>query len=290
MSTSLLKPCTAWDIVNNWPYGDDSPNQVLDVFVPRDNKGPDGKQWLFNPLITYLHGGGWWTGTEDPDWFPFDAAALIRRGFALASIRYRLSSEAFWPAQICDVLAAHRELYMRAPWWRIYQPKRATMGASAGAQLAGLVAVASDDPTFRRGNWGHSWSGASIVICDYPPTDFRDWVTTPGYTDLQAPDSFVSDLFGAPVLSIPGIADAASPARRVTSNATQMRIRHGTADTTVPYAQSQKLQAGYVAAGLTSKVTLTPIAGAGHGTPSSAFYSAALMTELGNRIDEVVRP
>lgn len=279
---SLLRPCTSWETRSNHRYGSLT-DQWLDAYVPK------GNGTTTNPLIVTVHGGGWEGGTEDFNWFESNmVAGMVRRGFAVASVRYRLSGTARHPAQIQDVLAAIRELRYRAPAWRIWPTKIGVWGFSAGAQLATLAATAGTDPAFQPPTRPGVSNEVACVVADYPPTNFRTWVTTPGFEHLQSSGSFVSRLFGAPVLSIPAKADAASPALRVTPAAPPLWLRHGTADTTVPISQSRELRDAYTAAGVGGRCALTEKTGAGHA--DLGMYGSTDLAGIAGFFDRHLQP
>jgi hypothetical protein len=102
------------------------------------------------PLVVYIHGGALMVG----DWlggdarrsgvfvdFPAVLAALAARGYVVASVDYRLSGEAIFPAQIQDVKAAIKFLRLHAADYAIDPARAIAWGASAGAHLAALAAV-----------------------------------------------------------------------------------------------------------------------------------------------------
>jgi acetyl esterase/lipase len=110
----------------------------LDLYRPKDVT-------TARPLVVYIHGGGWQSGhTRHAGAFenwPGVLAALAARGYVVASVEYRLSSEARFPAAIDDVRTAIRWLRSRAPEHGI-DPKRVLVwGGSAGGQLAALSAM-----------------------------------------------------------------------------------------------------------------------------------------------------
>ena len=74
-------------------------SQVLDVYVP-DVRG------LPRPVMVWIHGGGWYSGDKSSP----PGLGMLPRGYVVASINYRLSSEALFPAQIFDCKAAIRFL------------------------------------------------------------------------------------------------------------------------------------------------------------------------------------
>lgn len=97
------------------------------------------------PVLVFIHGGGWSTGdaqTSNPiaD-FPQLLAGIAAQGYVVASVNYRLSGEAKWPAQGQDIKAALRYLRSRAPDYGIDPNRFATWGISAGAQLSAIAAT-----------------------------------------------------------------------------------------------------------------------------------------------------
>jgi acetyl esterase/lipase len=90
-------------------------------------------------LVVLVHGGGWRSG-ERGNLAPM-AVALAQRGYAAATVSYRLSPEARYPAAVDDVRAAVTWLRVQAPAYRIDPARIAIAGASAGGQIASLVGV-----------------------------------------------------------------------------------------------------------------------------------------------------
>ena len=103
------------------------------------------------PLVVFVHGGGWWTGNQRAASafldFPAVLANLAQRGYVVASIEYRLSGEAPFPAQLQDLQEAVRFLRANAARFGIDPAKVALWGMSAGAQLAALAAVTCGAPS-----------------------------------------------------------------------------------------------------------------------------------------------
>ena len=71
------------------------------------------------PLIGWIHGGAWRGGDKAE---PLAALRMLRLGYAVASINYRLSSEATFPAQIYACKAALRWLRSRSSAYRLAPP------------------------------------------------------------------------------------------------------------------------------------------------------------------------
>ena len=89
------------------------------------------------PLIVYVHGGAWRAGSKSN----VPIARLLDHGFAIASVDYRLSTQARFPAQIHDIKAAIRFLRAHSEELHIETGKISIIGSSAGGHLAALVGV-----------------------------------------------------------------------------------------------------------------------------------------------------
>jgi len=113
----------------------------LDLYKPKTGKG--------YPLVVYIHGGGWQSGhTRHSGAFenwPAVLASLAARGYVVASLEYRLSDEAPFPAAIHDVKTALRFLRSNAEDFAIDRKRAVVWGGSAGGQLAALAATSCDD-------------------------------------------------------------------------------------------------------------------------------------------------
>lgn len=111
------------------PYGDD-PEQVLDVYRPRDA----GDEVL--PVIVSVHGGGWVYG--DKERYQYYTMELAKRGFAVVNFTYRLAPEHRYPAALEDTNAVFRWVLEHAEEYG-FSPKHVFgVGDSAGAHLLGL--------------------------------------------------------------------------------------------------------------------------------------------------------
>jgi len=109
---------------------------ILDLYQP-------ARSGQSLPLVIYLHGGGWQSGHTRhsgafEDW-PGVLASIAARGYVVASVEYRLSSEAPFPAAVQDVKAAIRWLRAHASQFSIDKARAVVWGGSAGGQLAALV-------------------------------------------------------------------------------------------------------------------------------------------------------
>src|SRR5205823_8686811 len=109
-------------------YGPHLERNVLDLYRPPKAEGPV-------PLVIWVHGGGWQNGDKSRT----PALDLLARGYAVASINYRLSQHAPFPAQIHDCKAAVRFLRAHAAEYRLDPDRVGAWGMSAGGHLVALL-------------------------------------------------------------------------------------------------------------------------------------------------------
>jgi acetyl esterase/lipase len=105
----------------------------LDLYLPKERAAKA------LPGIVFVHGGGWRTGVR-ANFAPM-AIRMAERGYAAATVSYRLSPEAPYPAAIDDVKAALRWMRAHAGEYGIDPARIAVAGGSAGGQIASLVGV-----------------------------------------------------------------------------------------------------------------------------------------------------
>jgi acetyl esterase/lipase len=91
------------------------------------------------PGIVFVHGGGWRAGVR-ANFAPM-AIRMAERGYAAATISYRLSPEALYPAAVQDARAAVRWMRTHAAEYGIDPSRIAIGGGSAGGQIAALAGV-----------------------------------------------------------------------------------------------------------------------------------------------------
>ena len=128
-----------------------------DISLKLDLHRPPGAK---PPLIVYVHGGAWRSGSKSS----VPIAALLDQSFAIASVEYRLSTQAVFPAQIHDIKAAIRFLRANAVQYQIATEKIAIIGSSAGGHLAALVGVTNGHAALE-GKVGDHLEHSSDVAC-----------------------------------------------------------------------------------------------------------------------------
>jgi acetyl esterase/lipase len=242
----------------------------LDLHLPAAGAAPP-------PVVVFLHGGGWRLGTRHTAGPMYREAAptpfqrLAQAGVAVASVDYRLSGEATWPAQLHDAKAAVRWLRSRAGELGVDGDRVAAWGESAGGHLAALLGLTGDDAALE-GDVGVTGPSSTVaaVVAWYPPTDVRAVATDTG-TDPHDPGTREAQLLGAPVPDVPGAAAQASPVTHVSPAAPPFLLLHGAADRFVPCVQSERLYDALLEAGV--EVELDVFEGADHmwlGSPDAA--------------------
>jgi uncharacterized protein (TIGR03437 family) len=251
-------------------------DQTLDLDVP-DGSGPF-------PLLIHVHGGGWRSG-EKSGGRPAQVVRprMLQLGIAFASINYRLSGEAIFPAQINDCKAAVRWLRANASRYRLDPGRFAVWGTSAGGHLAALMGTSGGVPDFedaRLGNPGVS-SLVQAVIDWYGPTDFAAMDATlppscrPG--NHGTPNSAESRLLGCTPGKCPELAGWASPLSYISPDDPPFLIMHGTNDCTVPAEQSRVMAERLMGVGVPAALRYLP--GDGHGGPQFWADGGQLLVE-----------
>ncbi len=165
--------------------GTGNPRQTLDLFLP-EKRAVDGPL----PVIVFIHGGGWRNGSKDGGGRKL-APLLAGGNYAGASIGYRLSGEAQWPAQIHDCKAAIRWIRAHAREYDLDPERIAVWGTSAGGHLVAMLGV-SDGVEALEGEIGpHTdQSGAVRAVVDFfGPTEMLTMGDGDGNAAHNAPDS-----------------------------------------------------------------------------------------------------
>lgn len=264
----------------------------LDLFVPEAVTGPV-------PCVVWIHGGAFLFGSRAllPDYWPAGNLfqQVIDAGLAVATIDYRHSREAPFPAQVHDGFAALRWLAHYGPELGVDPARLGVWGESAGGHLAGLLALITDPEL-------QGTSGAPV-----PPPTLRAAVTFYGIADVDAmpsmfatmPPEWVAELTaaagGAPAEPLDVLLNGgpwpraeanrlASPIHHVHADAPPILLVHGENDGLVPFAQSVAFEKALREAG--APVELIAVPGADHvflGTdplPPIAVAVAFLVTHL----------
>ena len=267
-------------------YARASETQKLDLYLPNEGTGPF-------PLIIEIHGGAFMMGSKSGMVGPILEA--LKRGYAVASISYRLSGEALFPAAIQDVKAAIRFLRANAAQYKLNPAKFATWGGSAGGNLSALAgtsggAAALSDPSLGNPNVSDAvqaavdWYGP--IYFSTMDAEFKALGQTPAMGVTSAATSPESKYLGKTV----GTTDAealvaqASPQTYIDAKDPPFYIQHGTADRNIPLTQSKNFAARLGQALGADKVVFETLDGAGHG--GTQFDAAANVAKILDFLDK----
>lgn len=207
----------------------------LDLYVPPTAKPP--------PVIVWFHGGGWKYGDKR---YRLLIRDLTREGFAVATVEYRLSGRAKWPAQRDDGLAALAWLRANAGSLGIDASRMGLAGDSAGGHLAALLGLMEGTPRIK------------AVFAMYPPTDL---VVLADHHGNKSP-SLLTELFGGTVEDKSREAFEAGPVNFVDAKDPPFLFLHGDRDEVVPLNQSEILRDKLRDVGVPAE--LSTVKGRGH--------------------------
>ncbi len=267
-------------------YAKQSGSQMLDLYYPDGASGP-------YPLIIHFHGGAFLFGTRRDDNLRPMLRAL-KRGYALASVEYRLSGEARFPALVYDCKAAIRFLRANASRLHLDPWRFAAWGPSAGGYLAAMMGTTCGNPAFEdlTMGWAEASSDVQAVIdwCgpagDFCLMDSQIRQNGFGAADHDDPLSPESRLLGHAIQEVRELSRLAAPVSHVHPGVPPFLIHHGEADETVPVQQSEALARRIRETAGADRVILRTFAGKGHhGQP---WYDAeALTDEIFDFLDRV---
>lgn len=245
-----------WDL--DYVGGGNS-RQTLDLLQPEKRQGEA------LPLIVFVHGGGWKSGSKERGLsrlIPF-----VQSGnYVGATINYRLTGEASWPAQIYDCKAAIRFLRGKADEFGIDPSKIAVWGTSAGGHLVSMLG-ASGGVKELEGDLGDHDDQSSKVTCVvnyFGPSNFLTMVKQKSAIDRGPKKKYPEALLiGGAVQNLEKVARQASPVTWISKDDPPFLTVHGTKDPLVPFAQGEEIHLKLQNSGVDS--TLVPVVGAGHG-------------------------
>jgi acetyl esterase/lipase len=270
-------------------YANLSQAQKLDIYWPAEGNGPF-------PVVVSIHGGAFMGGDKrDIQLTPM--LEILKHGYALVGVNYRMSGEATFPALIHDIKAAIRWIRANAETY-LFDPTRiATWGGSAGGYLSLMAGVAAgvrelDDPSL--GNADQA-DHVHAVVSWFPPTDFLkmdEQLAESGFLPLpefahNGENSPESLLLGKKITEIPDLVCRANPETYLRPGLPPFFIQHGEMDDTVPYQQSLNF-AQKLATIAPGNVIHEVLPAARHADP--AFETPKNIQKVLNFLDHTLRP
>jgi acetyl esterase/lipase len=207
----------------------------LDVYRPPVQQG-------VAPGIVAVRGGAWQQG--DKEFFSYIAGQLAMEGFVTASIEYRTSGEAKFPAAVHDVKAAVRWMRAHAAEYGVDPHAIGAIGGSAGAHLVAMLATST--PGTLEGEGGNAATSSEVQAV----------VAMGGAYNLESRDGVgsefiraVTEFIGAPLGAHAEALAAASPVRHVSSRSAPLLLLHSPTDPLAPFGQAVAMEQAYRRAG-----------------------------------------
>ena len=226
---------------------------TMDVYFP------PGDTCAERPAVMYVHGGGWEGGGKAMVAIVPGPAELLRRGYVVASVDYRLAPEHKFPAMLEDAKCAVRFLRAQAKDFQIDPRRIGIMGDSSGGHLAALVGLTDSRAGFDGPcAWSNETSRVQAVVDLYGPTDFT---VAPKHLK-QREIALMEGVFGVTRPDDP-ILKRASPVTYVSAGAPPFLILQGDRDPLVPLERSREFFDKLKAAG--ADATLVVITNFSHG-------------------------
>lgn len=236
---------------DNIPYANDTlKKHLLDVYVP-----PTGKNSY--PVVVWIHGGAWMLNDKyaDMGYMKNTLREFIDKGYAVASIDYRWSTMAVFPAQIQDCNQALEFLYQNADKYKLDKNRIALIGFSAGGHLANLVGLSNNNNVrdfYADGKKPHF--KIKVILDFYGPADF---LTLKG-RDSKDPHNPITLLLGGMVADNEAKAKKASPITYIDKNDPPFLIVQGEKDESVNPDQAISLSEKLKAVGVKNDLIIVP--------------------------------
>jgi acetyl esterase/lipase len=278
--TNLCGVTTTYTSVSDVAYATVDMEQRINLRIP-DGPGPF-------PALVYVHGGAWSSGSYRGS---SELEEVATRGYVFANVGYRLSGTAKAPAQIQDVKAAIRFLRAHAGEYKIDPSRIGISGVSAGGHLAALAGTSGAVESLEDLDQGNPTMSSRVqAVADFfGPTDFPlmdPQAIAQGCVNANhgRSTSGVSQLVGCAVSLCPDKAQLQNPITYVGNDDPPFFIAHGLLDCTVPWAQSEILDAALVGAGVAS--TFNKVARGEHGP---GMFNKDTVDRAYNFLDQVLK-
>lgn len=206
----------------------DGKSLQLDIYRPKTINRP-------LPLLVFIHGGSWKSGKRS-DYLVY-LVDFAKKGYATATVSYRLLKDRPYPACVEDVNDAVRWFFKNGEKFG-YDPDRiALIGGSAGSHLALLAAYGWKEPADFSDNDSVQVNNHEVkaVVDIYGPIDLT--------TEYAREKPQVVALLAHTYQEDPELFAGASPLTYIDKNDPPTLILHGTSDELVPVSQSDTLKA-----------------------------------------------
>jgi acetyl esterase/lipase len=204
----------------------------MDLYVPRTDKPV--------PVVLWMFGGGWMFGSKR---YHINVRDLTSTGIAVASIQYRLSGTAVYPAQLDDCRAAYQWLRQNGARYGLDPNRIGASGESAGGHLAALLAASEGKSNIR------------AVCALYTPSDLVElgWLY-----ERRKKLNLIEKFLGGRMDEKVDLAATASPINYATPAMPPFLLIHGTDDHVVPIEQSERFFEALADAGVETQLIEVP--------------------------------
>lgn len=253
---------------------DDKPLK-LDIYHPVDRSQT-------SPLVIWVHGGAWRSGSREK----VPITKLTEHGFAIASVDYRLSVEADFPAQVHDIKAAIRFLRANATTYQFDPDRFIIAGSSAGGHLAALVGV-SNGLTALEGKVGNREgvsSDVQAIVSFFGASNLETILSQSTPHGLMVRVPALQMLLSGQPDQVPELAKLASPVTHVDRNDPPLLLIHGDQDPQMPINQSHELEGSYRHEGAIAQFHV--VHGGAHG--GKGFYEQEMIERVSRFLSDAL--
>ena len=238
----------------------DGQELMLDLYLPANVESP--------PLIVYIHGGAWRYGARDSV-SPID---LVDKGYAIASVSFRLTPVAPLPAQVHDIKGAIRFLRANAGRYGFDGEHIGITGVSSGGHLAALVGLTNGSAEHEgtTGGNGSVSSDVQAIVSYFGASNLTTILAQSTPRGIEIREPALTLLLGGPPAEKAEIARFGSPVFFTDPGDPPLLLLHGDQDPQMPINQAHELHGAAKQAGIT--VAFEVVHGAGHG--GNGFFDA----------------
>lgn len=250
-------------------HAPDGHRRTLDIYLPNEGDGP-------YPVVVDIFGGGWYFGNKSSHKLE-PALNLLKRGFAVVSINYSLSSQDTLDTQIQEVKAAIRYVRKHAASYQLDPDRIALLGESAGAHLAAVASTSSASGHLVDSTWPNQDVSDAVqaVIAVYCPVyldlmkelfqvEQMAWGLNTLISEYGEADSMEGVLLGGAAKTVPEAAKKANPITYLDENCPPYLFLHGTQDQVVPIIGAMSFAAHMMAKIGVENVEFQVVEGAHH--------------------------
>jgi len=236
------------------------------------------------PLLVWLHGGAWENGSKDQ----MPLAALVERGYAIASVEFRPASRAPFPGQVHEIKAAIRFLRSAAKRYGYDASRIGVLGASSGGHLAAVVGTSNGRADLEGALGDHSGESSAVqaIVSYFGASNLTTILAQSTPFGLRIREPALVRLLGAAPSEKEALAKLASPVFQLDAADPPLYLLHGDQDPQMPINQSHELEGAYEKHGL--DVDFFVVHGAAHG--GDAFFAPENVERVAGFLEGELRP